>query len=312
MKVTNVHNLPEVFVRMAESDSYSRGKSERSVTQLIDSPRVVNLKVQHEPQMIEDAADVFFRQLGTAFHNLLEDNAKDLPSYITEQRFFATVDGWTFSGAVDVQVLDIDESTGRVNGVDMQDYKMTSVWSVLNPKPAWEQQLNVYAWLYKHHDGATGNEAALTSLTVVVLIRDWSRAEAGRRPDDYPQAPVHLVAVPMWSDSDQEAYILERLRIHKEATLDAAIDEENLIECTDEEMWAKPDKYAVMNGENTRATKVLDTHEDADAYIESHDKLKKPWIDVRLGGRTRCEKNFCGVSEHCTQYKNWKGDTADG
>ena len=74
---------------------------------------------------------------GSAVHNVLEKGADE--NNLVEQRFFSEVDGWTVSGAVDLQVVDKD-------GIHIQDYKTTSVWAVMNDKPEWEQQLNIYGW----------------------------------------------------------------------------------------------------------------------------------------------------------------------
>ena len=58
MIITNQTNLPEpVFLSLTHSD-YSKGDSNRSVTQLIDSPRVRILRKEHESQLTEDAADM--------------------------------------------------------------------------------------------------------------------------------------------------------------------------------------------------------------------------------------------------------------
>ena len=40
MKITNEHQLPDAFLNFARDDKYSKGKSDISVTTLIDSPRV--------------------------------------------------------------------------------------------------------------------------------------------------------------------------------------------------------------------------------------------------------------------------------
>ena len=70
MIITNQYNLPEpVFNALTHSD-YSRGSSNRSVTQLIDSPRVRILRKEHDDQIFEDASDMLWSVLGTSVHHM--------------------------------------------------------------------------------------------------------------------------------------------------------------------------------------------------------------------------------------------------
>ena len=57
--------------------------------------------------------------LGTAVHKVFEDYSGD--DVISEERLFVDVDGWTISGAIDLQD---DEGPS--------DYKCTSVWAVIH------------------------------------------------------------------------------------------------------------------------------------------------------------------------------------
>jgi len=92
---------------------------------------------------------------------------------LVEQRFFAEIDGWHVSGAIDLQVVDPD-------GIHIKDYKTTSVWAVMNDKPEWEQQLNIYAWLVQKN-----KQVPIKSLQIVGILKDWSKREAERKPE-YP------------------------------------------------------------------------------------------------------------------------------
>jgi len=142
MIITNQTNLPEpVFLSLTHSD-YTKGESNRSVTQLIDSPRVRILRKEHEEQIMEDAADMVWSVLGTAVHKMFEQH--DADGHISEERLYAEVDNWIISGAIDIQRAEDDGS------VTVLDYKCTSVWSVIYGKPEWEKQLNFYAWLVEH------------------------------------------------------------------------------------------------------------------------------------------------------------------
>ena len=52
MIITNNFKLPDVVVSALTQDDYTKGKSNRSVTQLIDSPQVAVLGRGLEPQYI--------------------------------------------------------------------------------------------------------------------------------------------------------------------------------------------------------------------------------------------------------------------
>ena len=120
-------NLPEpVFLSLTHSD-YTKGESNRSVTQLIDSPRVRILRKEHEEQIMEDAADMVWSVLGTAVHKMFEQH--DADGHISEERLYSEVDNWIISGAIDIQRAEDDGS------VTVLDYKCTSVWSVIYGKP---------------------------------------------------------------------------------------------------------------------------------------------------------------------------------
>ena len=57
MKLTNNYNLPETIVNVLKRPTYSKGKANISATELLNSPRVVQLKRRHWDDIEEDAAD---------------------------------------------------------------------------------------------------------------------------------------------------------------------------------------------------------------------------------------------------------------
>ena len=75
MKITNHHNLSPPIVKALSRDDYTRGKSHRSVTQLIDSPQVRILRERHWDDLTEDVSEKMWTVLGTAVHRIFEDHA---------------------------------------------------------------------------------------------------------------------------------------------------------------------------------------------------------------------------------------------
>ena len=266
--------------------SYEKGQSVEGlrVTTLIDSPRISQLRRQHSGQITEDVSDLVWRVLGTAIHEVFEKAASN--AYVSEERLSHTVDDTLVSGAIDYQF----ESDGEV---DLKDYKSTSTYKItLGDHADWEKQLNVYAYLIRHAKGFTVRSAG-----VIAVLRDWRQAEVDRKPE-YPQSSIVEVAIPLWSDEEQDAYVSERVRLHNMAELGAEFDD--LPECSDAERWARPAKYAVIKKGAKRALRVFDIQQDADAFA-AEDAARS--VEVRPATYTRCANNYCRVAEFCTQWK---------
>jgi len=282
VRVTNNHNLASPIVAALSRDDYTRGKSHRSVTQLIDSPRIRILREKHWDSLEEDVSEKLWSVLGTAVHKVFEDYSGD--DVISEERLFVDVDGWTISGAIDLQ-----DDEGPI------DYKCTSVWAVIHSKVEWELQLNAYAWLMRH-----AKQRHSKRLRIIAVMRDWNRRMADNS-SDYPQAPIATIDVPLWSERDQNDYMAERISLHQEAEF-ANIVGDRLPDCTDNERWAKDPKFAVKKGTNKRALRVFDSSDEAEAYIKTNNLDNKHHIEHRPGEYTRCASNWCRVAEFCDQW----------
>lgn len=286
MKLTNKYNLPQTFVNVLNRPTYTKGKAHLSATEIINSPRIVQLKKIHWDNLEEDVADKVWAIFGTAIHAVLELGKDD--HHIIEQRLHANVDGWDISGAIDLQRVEDD-------GIIVADYKTTGAWAVMNDKPEWEQQLNIYAWLVEKV-----KKVPVKRVEIIAIIRDWSRKDAEKK-EGYPKAPIETINVPLWTFEQRENFIKERIQLHSNA-LFAAETSDDLPECSPSEMWEKPAFWAVRKIGNKRATAVLDTEDKALAKIEELGKGYE--VEFRPGERTRCA-NFCQVRDFCGQWKEY-------
>jgi hypothetical protein len=286
MRLTNIHNLPETFVNVLRRPAYTKGGANISATELINSPRIVQLKRLNEEYLEEDVSDRIWAIFGTAIHAVLE-HGKD-HNHLVEERLHAVLDGWSISGAIDLQIVE-------EGGIHVSDYKTVSVWSVMNEKIEWEQQLNIYAWLVE-----TVKKVPVTGLSIVAIIRDWSRRESTLK-EEYPNAPVKEIPITVWPYEQRTQFIQERLAKHSEALL-AAETKEDLPLCTPSETWEKPTTWAIKKVGGVRAKKVCYTEEEANDELEKAGKGYA--IEVRQGGRTRCE-NYCPVRDFCGQWKDY-------
>lgn len=288
MRLTNKYNLPQTFVNVLQRPTYSKGKAHRSVTQLINSPKIVALSEKFADELEEDVADMIWSVFGSAVHKVLE-HGKD-ENHIIEQRIHSVIDGWHISGAVDLQIVNADGS------ISVRDYKTTSAWAVMNDKIEWEQQLNIYAWLIERE-----KKLPVRDLGIVAIIRDWSRREAGNR-EGYPEAPVKELPIKLWAPEERESYVLHRIAQHSacEFAIEAG---ETLPFCTPEEMWEKPTVYAVRKKGNVRAKSL---HQSEAEAISTAEALGKDYeVEIRPGERTRCA-TFCAVNTYCQQWRDYQ------
>lgn len=288
MKLTNKHNLPQTFVNVLKRPTYSKGRANLSVTQLINSPKIVALTHRFQDELEEDVSDMVWSLFGSAVHAVLE-HGKD-PHHTVEERIHAEVDGWHISGAVDLQINNEDGT------ISIRDYKTTSAWAVMNDKIEWEQQLNIYAFLVEFV-----KKKPIRDLGIVAIIRDWSRRDAATR-EGYPEAPIKELPIKLWPYEQRLEYVLHRIAQHSacEFALEAG---EALPKCTPEEMWEKPTVYAVRKKGGVRAKSLHETEADANVALE---KLGNDYeIEVRPGERTRCA-NFCPVRDYCQQWRDYQ------
>jgi hypothetical protein len=249
------------------------------------------LAQEHYDKLTIDVSDEIWKLLGQSVHTILERANENNEDTITEQRMFATVKDWTVSGQTD----SID-----VKSKILKDYKVTSVWSIVSAlqegKAEWEQQLNIYAYLYKQNTGKT-----IDQLNIIAIARDWNKNQYLRSGGDYPPSPITVLNIDLWSDEEQEAFIKQRVSIHQEAEVDYLINDK-LPLCTDAERWRRKDTYRVEKKGRKTAVRVLDTQEEADEYIGGHKDSKLLKVVEAKGECVRCA-NYCDVAEFCNQYK---------
>lgn len=269
--LTNIHGLPQSIVDAVTNDPYVGG-GDISTTKLIDSPRVRVLGGKHKDEIVVDVSERVWALLGQAVHTILERAGLRQEGVITEERLYADVDGWLVSGQVDTLHLASEK---------LSDYKVTTVWK-RGGSDSWTRQLNVLRWL-AHKNGHTIN-----TLEVIGIFRDFRKSEALRDPS-YPQAAIQTIAVPVWTLEETEDYVRERVAIHRAAS--NGID----IQCTDEERWMSPSKFALMKDGGKRAVRVADHAEDLGEAGEGYT------IVERKGEPKRCAM-YCDVSAFCTQW----------
>ena len=277
MKITNKKNLPDVIVRAIEGLIYPPSKENRiNVTSLIRPPIVHQLLRRHWNELEEDAIDSVWRLLGTAIHKVIEGVTD---KNISEKKGEKDFGGIVISGKADV-----------VDGSELYDYKVTSAWhSVFSqglPKD-WVRQMNVYAYLF----------GDIKSAKIIAIYRDWIRSKA--IDADYPPEPLMAFDVALADKEEQEKYILERVKLHSEAS---ALPDDMLPICTPEERWQKPTTWAIYRNENKIATRVFNSKEKAEKYAGGL-TAKMTRVSERPGEDKKC-LYYCPVKKFCHYGKS--------
>lgn len=281
MKLTNKLGLPDSLVAAVTFNDRNREGCDYTITELIGPPRQAQLKRQHWEVLEEDASDRLWALMGSAGHEVLRRAGKQIGLGVIEERAVVELDGKKIGGQIDLAIQ---------NDNTMTDFKFTSVWAVKSgAKKEWEEQLNAYRWLTAQY-GIT-----IDRLQIVALLRDWSKPEARRNPE-YPQSGALVLEIEKWPFPVVEGWLRQRISLHEAAR-------KSLPDCSPEETWERPAKWAVMKIGGKRATKLHDFKPDADAHAA---QLGKGYgVEFRIGERPRCS-DYCVVAPFCTQYAEWK------
>lgn len=307
MRLTNLYGLPQPIVSAVAADDYNRGVANISVTSLISPPRQVALTEAHWDELEEDASDRIYSLFGRAIHKILESKEETATA---EQRLYMKVGDWTVSGAMDrIALLPWNDGT-----VCISDYKTAKTDELMRGvKIEREQQLNCYRVL------AELNGYKVGALQAVFILRDWSKVRAAteaKKPKlgstpaqgEYPRSQVVIYDLPVWPIEQAYAYIAERVAAHKaaqtdymRARLDSTFPQLALPECDEEERWARPPVLAVQKPGAKRASKLVDTQEEAAEYIAAHPKDAYEVV-ARPGESIKCTY-YCSASSVCEQFK---------
>lgn len=274
---TNKYNLPPQLVRAILNDPYTRGNSDISVTQIITPPYQRNL--MGKVKRIEDVSQRIPAFLGSIGHAII-DRAGTQGDEMAEERLYTNVGGWVVSGAFDC-IAD------RV----LSDYKITSVWAAINGgKVEWEQQLNLLRLLAHKKADETGDERyRVEQLQIVAIFKDWMPSKV--YSDNYPEAQVAVLDIPVWPIEEAQAYLEERVAAHQNPEPPP---------CTDVERWATPASYALMKKDRKSAIKLYSDLDEAESAIQGR---KDHWVEHRPKTYRRCEA-YCSVSHACPVYNS--------
>lgn len=290
MKYLNKHDLPRSIFEALTKETYdgpTTSQTTISTTGLSVPPRIRQLLIRYRDVIEQDASDLLWILMGNAVHEVLGRVNKK--NRIVEERLEVELGDFKISGKPDLY----DKVLQTV-----EDYKITSVWATKEVKREWEEQINVNAWILRKHN------YPIKGGFINAILRDWNRREAKRNPE-YPQISFKRIPIKIWTLKQQEQFIKDRLELHH---TQSKLPDNELLLCTPEERWAKPEQFAVYKNKNKRATKLFDTEEDAKTFAAqleegSKDKIK---VENRPGQDIRC-MDYCLVNNFCSYYKEKYG-----
>lgn len=280
--LSNKFGLPQAIVAAVEADPYDKGACDYSVTGLIKPPRIMQLGLRHDKEIVEDVSDRLWSLYGQIAHGILERaNQLDL----AEKRFFAEfeVGGKKYIVSAQIDTLSL---VGKI----LTDYKFVTSWKFKHGKPTdpdWTAQVNMQLEILRRN----GIEAE--ALQIVGLLRDHSKLEA-LRSEDYPKQGIVRAPLEMWSRERTVSFIEERISLHEAAKV---APDSDLPLCSASERYADPDKWAVMKGARAINFGVRNSEDDAK---QVHAKSPGTRIEFRPGQSKRCLA-YCSVSQFCNQ-----------
>ncbi len=282
MKITNIHNLPQQFMDLADQE-YTQAPNEYRVTQLLKGLRETILIRRHQDEITVDVSDMVWMLFGTAVHDVLK-NRQEAPTEFKEERLKLHYNGYILSGQFDLYCAKDEELT---------DYKTASVWKlVYGDYDDWRRQQLMYALMLADL-GYT-----VTKGKVVAFLKDHSKNKA-RYDTNYPQLPVQTVRFKFTGEDIEATDNWVRGQFMRIAALEKLPDDELPI-CTPEERWNDGDKYAVMKKGRKSALRVLDSQDEAAKWML--DNGKGEYVEHRPGLDRKCD-DYCYAAPFCNYYQ---------
>ena len=291
MNITNIHDLPQQFVDLAEQE-YTQAPNEYRVTQLLKGLRETILIRRHQDEITVDVSDMVWMLFGTAVHDVLE-RRQELPTELKEERLKLHYNGYILSGKFDLYCTEKQELT---------DYKTASVWKIVfGDFDDWRRQQLLYALMLAD----IGYSA--TKGKVVAFLKDHSKSKA-RFDASYPQLPVQTVRFRFTGEDIEATNNWVAGQFIRIKALEQKPDDE-LTLCTPEERWNSGDQWAVMKAGRKSALRVLDSQDEAAEWMVGNGKGET--IEHRPGVDRKCQ-DYCYAAPFCNYYLDKVGGINNG
>ena len=284
MKYTNKRNFPDFVFEWLTADYYDYDQNALSATTLMQPPRAYALKKQNWENLEIDVEDLIASRYGTAIHDSVEK--VNLTGCKQEERLKKAVKNKIISGKYDI-LKEISDKRWQ-----LIDVKSTSVWTIIygSRDEDYITQLSIYRWL-----AVQNNYQVIQKGKIWLIFTDWSAKKAKEDPE-YPQTRIMVKEVDLWGDEETLKYIGKQMDLLEKT---AAMEQNDMPKCTNEELWASGESWAVMKDGGKRAIKV---HKTEKAALEHKDTMDPTYhIEHRPGKVARCK--YCMARKFCNQYQ---------
>jgi len=291
MEYKNKHNIPDYLVKVLTKDSYDYEDNVWSASALKMPSRMFALNQLHKEELALDVRDMIPAVYGTAAHLMFENTDLTEFGFEQEKRVYAEVLGQKISGKYDMLKK-------TLKGFKLHDIKSTSTYKYLNKDfKDYIIQLSIYKWLLSKNNVEVSDEAI-----IIFIFTDWSRAKL-LKIEGYPKLRLQEQPITLMSLEETEEYIKSRIISHRKAMKELPL-------CTQEELWQKEDRYAVMKKGLKKALKLCLSEDAANSsirYFENSNtsNIGKLSIEKRVGKPMRCD--YCKCTNVCDQYKDMVG-----
>lgn len=208
-----------------------------------------------------------------------------IPIYL-EQRGTIKINGYTLGGKFDLVAQGI-----------VYDNKSTSAYSYVYGTRDDEHQLQGSLYRLIHKDKITED-----FIRINYIFTDWQKAQAKSNPN-YPQSRLHTKDIPLLGVQETEKWVISKLN---QITKFIDAPEEDIPECSDEELWRSAPKYKYFSDPTKtsgRSTKNFDNIHDANAHKAAQGKGV---VITQPGEVKRC--GYCAAFDICKQKDQYFND----
>jgi hypothetical protein len=286
---------PDIFHDILQLDFYNKAdrKQYASTTQLLKEPLDFHIEKRYKDKMTIPSIRNLWSVYGSAIHLLFEkamEKNKNKNKWSFENRYYCIVedpynDGKLYRISGEPDMIDIEKGI-------LYDYKITNTYSISIKETIkhYTQQLNIYRYILHK------NNIEINQLKILYILRNWVSNQAKKK--DYPQSPIGVLDIDLWTMEDTEKFIAERLSLLSEYDNKEIKD---IPICSNAYRW-NTTSYAVIKDGNTRASAVFSENshgEDfelhAKIYAEKDEKFK---IEKRESGSRKC-MDWCNSFQFC-------------
>lgn len=283
----NKYDLPE-YLENSLYGAWEPDLTRFGATSLVEPPLIRTLRAEHWNELDEDISEKLWMIHG----NALDEFVKKHSRFGLCNLKFELV--WCKDSQGRDITLVVKPDYYNVLTHILADVKDTSVWTIINGKSEYEEQVNVYDFVMNK----MCPQLPIDGLELHLFPKDWKKNEKLRSGNDYPEIPFKVVPQKRWSHEEQFHFIDERIKDHLENPRR---------ECTPKEKWQSEDIWAVhIKGNKTAKGGTAQPRSGAEAelWIDTMKRKtgKEYEIHFRPGACARCE-GYCNVKEFCPYYK---------